>query len=563
MMETIEAIILRISNFIWSPDQGGGIIFLTFLVGTGVYLTFRLGFPQLRYFKHAWELTLGKYDNPKDPGEVTHFQALSAALSGTVGIGNIAGVATAIYLGGPGAIFWLWVTAFFGMATKLTCCSLALKYRIKNPDGSYSGGPMYTIERGIGGRWKVLAVLFSIFTAIASFGIGNMVQANTVAEQLNYIFPWLPKYIIGIIMSTFLGLVIIGGIRRIAKVASFLVPLMALIYVIGTIIVLIKFYYMVPAAFKLIFYSAFNGTSAVGGFIGVSVGEAIRWGIARGIFSNEAGLGSSPTAHAVAKTTEPIREGFVAMLEPFVDTIVICTLTGISITVTGSWHEKVEATLKPSEILIYASPVNDEIQLKDYTRLYKRGIITIKNGKFIGSGLYFVNHKTVTEDISFYLEDKPLEGVLHIENGKIVMGELFLNQSYKIMSEEQFNQIRIKAKTVLKGPLLSAHTFNKAIPGGELIVALCMLLFAFSTAISWSYYGDRSIGYLLGIKAVLPYRILYTIAHFIGTITTINIVWGIADIANAFMALPNLISLWVLAGVVVQMKRNYSIPHKK
>jgi len=312
-----------------------GLPAIVLLVGTGLYLTIRLRFIQLRGFKHAVALVRGKYDKPTDVGEVSHFQALATALSATVGTGNIAGVATAIALGGPGAVFWMWITAVVGMASKFTSCTLAVKFRIVHEDGTISGGPMYTLARALNLKW--LGVLFAVFTLIASFGIGNMVQANSVADGLRYIFPGADKYrlAIGVVMAIFVGLVIIGGIRRIAKVASRIVPFMAIVYCGAALVVLALNASAIPAAFATIINLALNPAAAGG----AAIGAAIQYGVARGVFSNEAGLGSAPMAHAAARTNEPVREGLVAMLGPFIDTIIICTMTAPVIVISGAWGE--------------------------------------------------------------------------------------------------------------------------------------------------------------------------------------------------------------------------------
>ena len=434
----------QLSGLLW-----GNPLTLIILLGTGLYLTIRMGLVQVSGFTHAAALITGKYDRREDSGEVTHFQALSTALSATIGTGNIAGVATAITLGGPGALFWMWVTAFFGMATKFTECTLALKFREISPDGKIAGGPMYTLLNGL--NMKRTAALFAIFTLVASFGIGNMVQANSVVDGLAYVYPVVDEYnwLIGCILALLVGLVILGGIKRIAHVASAIVPFMAVTYIIAALIVLFIHAGDIPAALLTIIDMALNPWS-VGG---AAVGEAIRWGVARGLFSNEAGLGSAPMAHAAARTNEPVREGLVAMLGPFIDTIVICTMTGLVIVVTGAWQESGES---------------------------------------------------------------------------------------------------------LTGAALTAHAFNGTLGAtGEFIVGVGLALFAYSTIIAWSYYGDRSAHYLFGERAVLPYRIVYTLLVIVGAAVPLQLVWNIADITNILMALPNLLGLILLAGLVSRLKNDY------
>jgi AGCS family alanine or glycine:cation symporter len=434
----------QLSGLLW-----GSPLTLIALLGTGLYLTIRMGLIQVRGFAHAVSLISGKYNCRSDSGEVSHFQALSTALSATIGTGNIAGVATAITLGGPGALFWMWVTAFFGMATKFTECTLALKFREISPAGEVAGGPMYTLLHGL--NMKRTATLFAVFALVASFGIGNMVQANSVMDGLGYVFPALDEYkwLGGVILATLVGMVILGGVRRIARVASAIVPFMALIYISAALIVLFNHASEIPSAFALVFDMALNPWS-VGG---AAVGEAIRWGVARGLFSNEAGLGSSPMAHAAARTNEPVREGLVAMMEPFIDTLVICTLTGLVIVVTGAWQESSDS---------------------------------------------------------------------------------------------------------LMGAALTAHAFSSTIGNaGAMVVGIGLTLFAYSTIIAWSYYGDRSAYYLFGEKAVLPYRVVYTLLVVVGAAVPLKLVWNVADVTNILMALPNLLGLILLAGLVKKMKNEY------
>ena len=434
----------KLAGLLW-----GNPVTLVTLLGTGLYLTVRMGLVQVRGFRHAFGLVSGKYSRRTDVGEVSHFQALSTALSATVGTGNIAGVATAITLGGPGALFWMWVTAVFGMATKFVECSLALQFRRVDPDGSIAGGPMYTLLNGL--KMPRLAALFAFFALIASFGIGNMVQANSVMDGLRYIAPGLDEYrwFIGCGLAILVGLVIIGGVKRIARVASTIVPFMAMAYLVAAFLVLANHAAAIPEAIVTIFNMALNPWS-VGG---AAVGEAIRWGVARGLFSNEAGLGSSPMAHAAARTEQPVREGLVAMLEPFIDTLVICTLTGLVLVVTGAWQESSES---------------------------------------------------------------------------------------------------------LTGAALTAHAFGGTLgPGGTWVVGGGLTLFAYSTMIAWSYYGDRSAYFLFGENAVLPYRVVFTLLVVIGAAVPLQLVWNIADVTNILMALPNLISLVLLAGLVKKLKDDY------
>lgn len=447
MLEQLTELTGRISGILW-----GSWVTLAVLLGVGLYLTIRLGFIQLLGFRHSLHVIQGRYACKDDKGDVSHFQALATALSATVGTGNIAGVATAISLGGPGALFWMWVTAIFGMATKFTESTLALKFREIDENG-VSGGPMYTLLHGL--KMKRTAMLFALFAAIASFGIGNLVQVNSVVDGLSFIAPEVKTYswVVGVIMALLVGMVILGGVKRIARVAGTIVPFMAVAYIVVAMTVLLNEYQQIPAAFMTILNHALNPW-AVGG---AAVGEAIRWGVARGLFSNEAGLGSSPMAHAAATTNEPVREGLVAMMEPFVDTLVICTMTGLAIVVTGAYL-------------------------------------------------------TAPDDVA--------------------------------------------------GASLTAYAFSQSIgDAGAMVVGGGLALFAFSTIIAWSYYGDRSVKFMLGEKAVLPYRLVYTSLIVVGAVVPLQLVWNIADITNILMAIPNLLALVLLAGLVKKLKTEYMQKH--
>ena len=450
-LDNLTQLLGTIAGYFW------GVPSIVLLVGTGLYLTIKLNFIQFRGFKHATQLISGKFDKKDDPGEVTHFQALSTALSATVGTGNIAGVATAIALGGPGAVFWMWITALVGMATKYASCSLALKFRHIHKDGSISGGPMYTLLNGL--KMPKLAAMFAVFTLVASFGIGNMVQANSVVDGLARALPNVPqdKTFIGFIMAILVGLVIIGGIKRIAKVASIVVPFMAVAYCGVALIILISNYSLIPGAFGTIINLALNPEAAGGG----AIGAAMQYGVARGVFSNEAGLGSAPMAHATARTKEPAREGFVAMLGPFIDTIIICSMTALVIVISGNWGDA-----RPQD----ATGAN----------------LTVLS---FGQALSFLGS----------------------------WGETL----------------------------------------GHSIVGFGLAFFAYSTMIAWSYYGDRSAEFLFGKKAILPYRIIFTVLVVVGASVPLQLVWNFADIANMLMAVPNLISLILLAGLVKKLTDEY------
>ena len=570
VLDEVTRFLGKIAGYIW------GMPLVILLVGTGVYYSIRLIFPQFRRIGHAIAIARGKYDNPDDPGEITHFQALCAALSATVGVGNIAGVAIALHAGGPGAVFWMWVAALFGMVTKYAECTLSQKYRVIHSDGTVSGGPMYYIEKGMGRKFKWLAILFASCGLIATFGGGNMVQSNSMTlaftdqfatqkyyndtplsklnngaeisvqegtdfiiktrngktieidisrasmvgdllntvnnhpenssnsvfaevamdsnsiefadytdgeyeftlmatndgrliEELGFvngdgsinklsdskISTVIPeklflKAILGVAISIIVGMVIIGGIKRIGKVASRLVPVMSSIYVAGALFIIFWNYDRIADSFYLIFKHAFTPTAATGGFAGATVLYAITWGVRRAAFSNEAGLGSAPIAHAAAKTKEPVREGLVAMMGPLIDTLVICTMTALVIIISGEWMGSADSAV------------------------------------------------------------------------------------------------------------LTKNAFNAGIPYvGGVIVAIGLILFAISTAISWSYYGDRCAEYLFGRRAIKPYRWVYVIALFVGAMVQLEFVWNFSDITLGLMALPNLIALIALSGVVISLTKDY------
>jgi AGCS family alanine or glycine:cation symporter len=442
-MEFIMNLNSMINDIVWGPPM------LILLVGTGIYLTLRTNFISIIRLGYVLRNTLMKiFDKTKKgEGEITPFQALATALAATVGTGNIAGVATAIALGGPGAIFWMWVSAIFGMTSKFGEVVLGVQYREKTKDGRYVGGPMYYIEKGLGLKW--LAVLFSIFGAIAAFGIGNMVQANSVAAAMEASFG-MNKMVTGLILAVAAGAVIIGGLKRIAVVTERLVPLMSAFYILGAVIIIIMHAGQIPTAFGQILGSAFTGSAAVGGFAGSTLMIAMRRGIARGVFSNEAGLGSAPIAHAAATTDHPVRQGLWGIFEVFIDTIVICSLTAFAILTTGVWT----------------------------------------------SGT--------------------------------------------------------------TGAALTTMAFNDGLPGpGGIIVAIGILLFAFSTILGWAYYGERCAEHILGSGVNLPYRILWLPFIVIGAIGGLDFIWDLADTLNGLMAIPNLIGLLGLSGVIVKLTKDF------
>jgi len=443
MQEQIQQIFGSVSEFVW------GVPLLILLVGTGIYLTILLRGIQFRKLWHSlWLALIKRKDDGDNPGDISHFQALMTALAATVGTGNIAGVATAIAVGGPGALFWMWITGLFGMATKYAEAVLAVKYRIKDENGEMSGGPMYYLSRGLGIKW--LGVLFAIFASIAAFGIGNMVQSNSVADAVQHSFG-ISVEITGIILAVATGFVILGGIKSIGKVTEILVPVMVVFYMLAALFVVVIHVDQVPFIISLILKEAFTNTAASGGFAGATVMLTIRMGVSRGVFSNESGLGSAPIAAAAAQTKHPVTQALVSMTQTFIDTIVVCSFTGFAILVSGV-----------------------------------------------------------------------------LETGQT-------------------------------GVPLTSMAFATALPGnwGGIIISIGIILFVYSTILGWSYYGEKSLEFLLGRKAIKPYRVLFVIAVFVGAISKLDIVWAFADIMNGLMAIPNLIGLLGLGGIVAAETKNY------
>jgi len=434
-MDGLTAFLDKVGGIIWGPPL------LILLVGTGIYLTFRLGLIQLRLLPYALKLVFTKNQDKKSEGDISHFQALMTAMAATVGVGNIVGVATAIFLGGPGALFWMWVSAFFGMATKYGEAILAVKYRVKDANGQMAGGPMYYLEHGLKMKW--LGVLFAIFGAIAAFGIGNGTQAKAVADVMNQTFS-VPHWISGLVLVILAGMVILGGIKTIGKVTSFFVPIMAVFYVLAGVIVLVLNVGLIPEAFATIFKYAFSGEAVAGG----AIGTVIRFGVARGVFSNEAGLGSAPIAAAAARTDMPGRQALVSMTQVLFDTLIICSITGVTIIMSGIWKD---------------NPDN----------LTGGALTSAAFGQFLGSA-------------------------------------------------------------------------------GPIVVSIGLLFFATSTIFGWAYYGEKCFQYLFpNPKVLLYYRIVFIAIIFVGATATLDVVWLFADVMNGLMAIPNLIGLLGLSGVII------------
>ena len=524
-------------------------VMVILLLGTGVYLTIRTGFVQITRLGHGFGVTSGKYDDPDDPGDVSHFQALTTALSATVGIGNIAGVAMAIHWGGPGALFWMWVTAFLGMATKYSEVTLAQKYRIEDERGTVAGGPMYYIERGLGPKWKPMAVFFALMLAFTAFFTGNAVQANTVADQLGTTFG-VPLWITGVITAGVVGAVILGGIARIGRVTAVLAPIMAAIYVAGALLIILMNLGAVPGAFITIFTEAFNPQAGVAG-VGAGVFIiTLMWGVRRGLFSNEAGQGSAPIAHAAAKTNEPVSEGVVALLEPFIDTIVICSFTGLVIILTGTYSERF-----PTEITLGGGDLTYTAQTAEsrYEGVGAPDEIVIIEGAHMQAGV---------GDPLVSWHEAPVNR-LYVDEAQtqLFTGTVFPQLGTAVNASGLDTLSSLYGDAVENAAPLTAAAFREGLAPlgdwGHLIVVFGVLLFGISTAISWSYYGDRCAHYLFGQRALLPYKMLFLAAHFLGAVLPLAVVWALGDVALAIVIWPNLLALIFLAPTVVEETKSY------
>ena len=529
--------------------------FPAFLIGSGLFFTIYLGFPQIKYFAHGWRILSGKYVKPGTEGETTPFQALTTALSGTIGTGNIGGVALAIFLGGPAAIFWMWVVAFLGMTTKFVEVTLAHKYREKLPDGSIAGGPMFYIENGLNMKW--LAVIFSVCLLMMCIGTGNMPQINNIALVMNDTFD-IPKWLTGLVLAILLWMVIIGGIKRIAQIASKLVPFMAFWYILGALAVIIGNYENIIPSLKLIFVHVFSPAAAVGGFLGASVAAALTRGVNRGLYSNEAGQGSAPIAHATSKTENPIEEGMVSILEPFIDTIVVCTLTGLVILSSGVWNQKFENEFEASAMdylkgsYSETSSEEDLITLRNY--YYERnenieftGELSVSEGVLTSEDVTLMHNRSFAEETTYKDREtnQSFSGFISVEEGKIINPGDFI----------------IEGKSLLRSADLTGKAFTKSVFGdyGQYIVAFGLLLFAFSTVIAWSYYGDRATAHLFGEGWILYYRIVYVGAFFIAAVVDTKIIWDIATVIGPIATIPNLIALILLRKEIKQIDEGYEV----
>ena len=532
--------------------------FPAFLIGTGIFFTAYLGFPQFRFFAHGWRIVTGKYEKEDAKGETTPFEALTTAMSGAVGTGNIGGVALAIWIGGPAAIFWMWITAIFGMTTKFVEVTMAHKYRTTLSDGSISGGPMYYIEKSFNKRWA--GVLFAALMMICAIGSGNMPQINNIASVLDSTFS-IPKLATGLILGIMLWMIISGGIKRIAKIASKLVPFMAVIYFGGALIVVIENYQNIIPSFHSIFSQVFSGSAAAGGFLGASFAMSLKLGVARGLYSNEAGQGSSPIAHASAKTEHSVEQGMVSILEPFIDTIVVCSVTALVILSSGAWIQKYENTFERSSMAIFAgeyteSNSNDVEELGKYildarkftsnTTAVKNfsGNLSVVNGELQQSNVTIFHNNSIAEDVTFHKNNSFFDGPLEIVNGEIID-----------------SSVSVKGKSLIHSAELTSKAFGSGVLGkyGEYIVAIGLLLFAFSTAIAWSYYGDRSTAYIFGENAVPWYRMIYVACFIAAAIIDTTVVWNIAYVVVALVTIPNLFALFILRKEMKEQVANYII----
>jgi AGCS family alanine or glycine:cation symporter len=545
---------------------GGHPWFVFFLIGTGLFFTIYLKFPQIRYFGHAIKIVKGKFDKKEDKGDTSHFQALATALSGTVGTGNIAGVAFAIFMGGPAALFWMLVTAFVGMCTKFVEVTLSHKYREFDEQGMVAGGPMYYMKKRLNinlkggkiiktGKW--LGIFFAAATILSSFGSGSMPQINSITDSVLATFG-IQRIITGAVMAVLLAFVIIGGIKRIAKVTEKLVPSMALIYIIGALAVIITNYQNIIPSFGAIFSNIFSGQAAVGGFLGASFAFMFNQGVNRGLFSNEAGQGSAPIAHAAARAQESVSEGLVAILEPFIDTIVICTITGLVLLSSGVWNEKFDNQFQNADMIVFADTYDGEIeedQKAIFNHLTNEEALPLFNGEIevidgeIQNNLTIVHARSIAEDIKVLYEEEPYSGKVNIVEGKQV------NES---------SDIEFTGKSLLNSAPLTAKAFTRSFFGewGKYIVSIGLLLFAFSTAISWSYYGDRSVTFLFGSKYVVYYRILYVVGFFFAGFTDTTIIWNLSLLTVVFMAIPNLLGILLLQKDVKSTIKSYWVNFK-
>lgn len=549
-MNQLSDILTLIDSYLGSSQW-----FVYLLLGTGLFFTFYLKFPQIRYFRHAIRITTGKYDDRKHEGDTSHFGALTTALSGTIGTGNIAGVALAIHLGGPSALFWMLVTAFLGMTTKMVEVTLSHKYREKAADGSIAGGPMYYMKNRLNMKW--LAVIFAVATILSSFGTGSLPQSNSIANAFETAFG-INKILTGAVLATLLALVTMGGIKRIASVASSLVPIMASIYFIGGLSVLIANYDNIIPSIVSIFSDIFTGTSATGGFLGAGFAWAFNRGVNRGLFSNEAGQGSAPIAHAAARTDESASEGMVAILEPFIDTIIVCFMTGIILLSSGVWCEKVESRFQMADTYVLdgqyeqqsASDVGAiasfyDNSIESTVEPYS-GVVEVTDG-VITSPVTILHARSIAESVQATKDKAPFTGAFMVTDGRIT------------------DQITLQGRSLQHSAPLTTEAFGRGLFGswGRYIIPISLLLFAFSTSLAWSYYGDRAVTFLFGVKWVWLFRLIYAVTFCWAAFADTTLLWIVSGVTIALMAIPNLIGILLLHRDMKNEMKSYWIKFRR
>ena len=545
-MDAVNDLLILIDSYL-----GSAVWFPFLLLSVGIFFTLYLGFPQIRYFKHAIGITTGRFDKDGAKGDTSHFQALATALSGTVGTGNIGGVALALHLGGPAALFWMWVTAFFGMTSKFVEVTLSHKYREQTADGTMAGGPMYYMEKGMNAKW--LAVIFAMATVLSSFGTGSLPQINSIAAGLQSTFNIEP-IVTGSVLAVLLALVIIGGIKRIAAVAAAIVPTMAMIYLVGAFAVILPNLGNIGPSFVAIFSDAFTGSAATGGFLGATFAYVFDRGVNRGLYSNEAGQGSAPIAHASARTDEPADEGMVSILEPFIDTIVICTITGLVILSSGAWKEKFDNEFQRADMRFVAGAYSEQ-EPEDVAQMFAllngdettaslySGELIISDGRALNSQDFtLMASRSFAEEIVFARDDVPLSGTLRVTEGRLDDAD-----------------VEVSGMSLIHSVPLTTIAFTRGYFGdyGQYVVSIGLMLFAFSTAIAWSYYGDRAMTYLLGPKSVMPYRIVYVAGFFYAAFADTTIIWNLALITIVLMTVPNLFGLLFMHKEMKQTVTDY------
>jgi alanine or glycine:cation symporter, AGCS family len=557
-----------INGVLWHP------IVLYIVLGVGVLFTIWSGFSQYRALTHGTAVIRGKYDDKKDPGAINHFQALSAALSATVGLGNIGGVAVAVALGGPGAVFWMWIVATVGMSIKTTEVTLSMLYRDTSKPDEPHGGPMWVASKGFA-KWglKPLGVIiggiFCITLLISTVTGGNMFQAWNVAEVTTQYFPTIPKIAVGIILAVVVGMVIIGGIKRIGAVAGRLVPFMCVLYLLAAIYVLIMTIDQVPAMLALIVRSAFSPVDATGAFVGGTVGYAFLWGMKRALFSNEAGQGSSPIAHSAAKTDEPVREGVVAGLEPFIDTIVVCTLTALVILSSGAWNRDAEARFaSPEQIQIVQvepglwtlqtpSPLPPKTeQARTIARLSEQ-----QSDWRAGETVFMLIDGDPNPNTASDITRIPGTVRGSLQQGYTIEWSTFRSTQQPALVVRSENGTDTGVYGAYAGASLTAHSFDRVTPGlGMWLVVLASWLFAISTMISWSYYGEQGMVYLLGDKSVLPYKLVYCLLIVVATagwITTDAELDSVTALGTGVMLFANIPIMLIFGSQAMKAYHNY------